>query len=393
MTTLGLWQFAHEVCVGDVIFAKQGLKKIVGRGEVISDAFFDDARAQYKNVRRVNWTDTGVWDCPGQIPAKTLTDITRLTAYVRRLEALFASDLDAPLPASPPDVWPPYTPEEFLSDVYIGRDQYDTLCNLLLRKKNIILQGAPGVGKTFTARRLAYSLMEEKDASRVMMVQFHQSLSYEDFVMGYRPSEAGFTLEEGPFYEFCDRAREDSDRPYFFVIDEINRGNLSKVFGELLMLIESDKRGAEHALRLMYRDEQFWVPENLYIIGMMNTADRSLALIDYALRRRFAFFDMVPAFESDGFRKHQRTLASPRFDALVREVEALNRAISEDSSLGPGFRIGHSYLCSDDLVDDQFLQSVVAYEIEPLLQEYWFDHLESAAHWGDRLRAAVSSRG
>src|SRR5690606_15724032 len=206
-----------------------------------------------------------------------------------------------------------------------------------------ILLGAPGVGKTFAAERLAYSIMGKKDKSRVQVVQFHQSYSYEDFIMGYRPSENGFSIVKGPFYEFCKKAEPD-DRPYFFIIDEINRGNLSKIFGELLMLIENDKRGKE--LRLLYEDEQFSVPENVFIIGMMNTADRSLAMIDYALRRRFAFFEFEPAFESLGFKEYQNEVGNEKFDSLIQTVIAMNIEIADDAALGSGFRIGHSYFSS-----------------------------------------------
>ncbi len=155
------------------------------------------------------------------------------------------------------------------------------------------------MGKTYAAKRLAYSMMGVKDIERVMMVQFHQSYSYEDFIMGFRPSSTGFELRKGVFYNFCKKAEIDSDNEYFFIIDEINRGNLSKIFGELFMLIENDKRG--NALQLLYSDEKFAVPKNVYIIGMMNTADRSLAMLDYALRRRFAFFDIKPGFKTPGF--------------------------------------------------------------------------------------------
>lgn len=160
-------------------------------------------------------------------------------------------------------------------------EEYDQLTSILQMKKNIILQGAPGVGKTFVAERLAFSLMGKPDLERVMTIQFHQSYSYEDFIMGFRPSTSGFELRRGAFYTFCKKAESDKNHDYFFIIDEINRGNLSKIFGELFMLIENDKRGK--SLQLLYSDEQFSIPENLYIIGMMNTADRSLALLDYAL--------------------------------------------------------------------------------------------------------------
>ena len=179
------------------------------------------------------------------------------------------------------------------------------------------------------------------------------------------------------------------ERPYFFVIDEINRGNLSKIFGELLMLIESDKRGEKYALRLLYADEQFSVPANIHIIGMMNTADRSLAMIDYALRRRFAFFDMEPAFQSDGFKARQNINQNLKFDSLIVTVESLNKVIAEDASLGGGFRIGHSYFCASEVVDDEWLSSVVEYELIPLLQEYWFDEPSKVESWALRLRGAI----
>lgn len=283
---------------------------------------------------------------------------------------------------------PSYSKDDFLKEVYISEERYSTLKGLLLRKKNVILQGAPGVGKTFAARRLAFSIMGKKDTSRIKIVQFHQSYSYEDFVMGYRPTESGgFIRTEGPFYKFCKTAESDDGRPYFFIIDEINRGNLSKILGELLMLIESDKRGEENALRLLYKDEQFSVPKNIYIIGMMNTADRSIAMIDYALRRRFAFFDMEPAF--DNF-KRQTAIRNPKFDALITTVESLNKTIGEDVSLGKGFRIGHSYFCTNDVVDDAWLSSVIEYELIPLLNEYWFDEPSKVENWTVKLRSVLN---
>jgi hypothetical protein len=204
--------------------------------------------------------------------------------------------------------------------------------------------------------------------------------------MGYRPNDAGFSLAKGPFYEFCKKAEPD-DRPYFFIIDEINRGNLSKIFGELLMLIENDKRGKE--LRLLYSDEQFSVPENVYIIGMMNTADRSLAMIDYALRRRFAFFEFEPAFESEGFKKYQDSIENEKFGSLIKTVAALNQVISEDASLGNGFRIGHSYFSSKTEINDEWLSEIVEYELIPLINEYWFDEPSQVEYWNSKLRSAI----
>ena len=287
--------------------------------------------------------------------------------------------------------YPEYNKARFLDSVYMDDDSYNTLVSLVKSKKNIILQGASGVGKTFAAKRLVYSMMGVKDPNRVMMVQFHQSYSYEDFIMGFRPSENGFKLKHGVFYEFCKRAEVDSDNDYFFVIDEINRGNLSKIFGELFMLLESDKRGV--ALQLLYADEKFSIPENLYIIGMMNTADRSLAMLDYALRRRFAFFNLKPAFESDGFKSYQKSINNDKFDKLIECIKQLNLAIKSDESLGSGFCIGHSYFCDLDKFETHEFESsltrIVDFEIIPLLSEYWFDDADMVNEWSNNLRSAI----
>ena len=282
-----------------------------------------------------------------------------------------------------------YTKEDFLSEVFMSEEDYDSLYAILRRKKNVVLQGAPGVGKTYTAKRLAYSIMGKEDAERVMLVQFHQSYSYEDFIMGFRPDDEGFKLRTGAFYNFCKKAESDIDNDYFFIIDEINRGNLSRIFGELFMLIEDDKRGT--SLQLLYSDEQFAVPKNLYIIGMMNTADRSLAMLDYALRRRFAFFNIKPGFETDGFKKYKKGLKNKKLDNLIDCIESLNNDISKDESLGDGFCIGHSYFSNLEAeeINDQESSGIVEYEIIPLLQEYWFDEPSKINNWSGNLRSAM----
>lgn len=374
------WQFVHEINIGDVILVKQGLKKLIGRGVVTSEYRFDDSRQEYFHIRSVEWTHKGEWEQDEQLAMKTLTDITPYTDYYKKIERQFVDIVE--VEDTKKKSYISYIEEDFLDDVFMNQQQYDTVKKLLLRKKNLILQGSPGVGKTYAAERLAYSIMGEKDTSRVMMVQFHQSYSYEDFIMGYRPTENGFSLGKGPFYEFCKLAEPD-DRPHFFIIDEINRGNLSKIFGELLMLIENDKRGK--ALRLLYSDEQFAVPPNVYIIGMMNTADRSLAMIDYALRRRFAFFLFEPAFDSNGFKSMQANIDNDRFNALVNCVKELNEYISQDEALGEGFKIGHSYLCSDVPVTDEWIEDVIRYELLPLLKEYWFDEPDKVEQWKRKL--------
>lgn len=286
----------------------------------------------------------------------------------------------------------PYTSADFLSQVYISRKEYESIVSLLRHKKNIILKGAPGVGKTFAAKRLAYSIMGEKDDSRVKTVQFHQSCSYEDFVEGYRPAEdGGFSLSDGIFKKFCSLARAHSDLDHFFIIDEINRGNLSKIFGELLMLIESDKRGEEYSADLIYSGDSFSVPENLYIIGMMNTADRSLAMIDYALRRRFAFYTMKPAFDDPTFKSQYENVSCELFHKAIAAVENLNKVILSDSSLGAGFEIGHSYFCKKpEEINDVMVKNIITYEIIPTIEEYWFDNADRLNTERQKLEALIS---
>ncbi len=375
--SLAVWQFANEMKPGDVVFAKKGMNKIIGRGIVESDYMFNDNFTDFKHIRKVKWTDVGEWNAIGKNAMKTLTNITPDTDYVEKLNKLIDGVNEQPADTTDkqywwlvgnPKIWSlsgmkvgeeqqytlynengnkrkvfqhfldanvgdvvigyestptkqivnlltiskssdgqtiafknteilpnpidfstlksipglenmeymknqqgsffkvtadeydiimelvrgdnplpklekkeKFTKSNFLDEVYVSYQDYERLESLLLRKKNLILQGAPGVGKTYAARRLAYAIMGEIDDSRVMQVQFHQNYSYEDFVMGYKPNEeGGFELKNGVFYRFCKRAAADSEHKYFFIIDEINRGNLSKIFGELLMLIEND---------------------------------------------------------------------------------------------------------------------------------------------------------
>lgn len=304
-----------------------------------------------------------------------------------RLEEMLDEDDALPVQTSAKK---PYTDAQFLQDVFVSKSDLAAMKGLLERKKNLILQGAPGTGKTFAAKRLAYAMMGEEDASRIGFVQFHQSYTYEDFVIGYRPNgEGGFDIQPGIFADFCARAARDSGRSYFFIIDEINRANISKVFGELLMLIEADHRG--DSIELSIDRRRLTVPENLFIIGMMNTADRGLALIDYALRRRFAFFDMKPAIDASGFQTMLQKAGNKKLVALVDKVREVNTEIEKDQALGQGFCIGHSYFCVREGITDEDVHGIARFEIEPLIAEYWFDDQQKVRSLTDKLESVFTA--
>lgn len=471
--TKAVWDFYQEIKTGDIVYVKEGVKKILARGVVMGDYYFDSKALEYKHRRKVEWHQVGSWEIHQTFAQKTLTclnsypyliqeidqvmnegfinskdavvnefriwlsnqvtdtgvslndktitqkisalkDIEQHFKYLifgetdieqlkqlkdivvadknyKKYKGVWGSSMDYYIRfiKSKPTVQEnePYTMNEFLSEVFIENKDLKRLISLLENKKNLILKGAPGVGKTFIAKRLAHVMMGEKDETRIQMVQFHQSYSYEDFIEGFRPKAEGdgFELKQGPFVNFARTAARDPERDYFFIIDEINRGNMSKIFGELMMLIETDKRDVQ--INLLYSNDKFSVPPNLYIIGMMNTADRSLALLDYALRRRFSFFEIKPAFQNDTFISYVNDLDNPEaLNRVVNEIKSLNNQITEE--LGTGFQIGHSYFVGHAYKVDTAnrIEEVIEYEIIPQLFEYWFDNDQKANDWAKRLR-------
>jgi 5-methylcytosine-specific restriction enzyme B len=543
--SLALWQFAHEIRRGDIVFAKQGFAKLLGYGIVEGDYIFDTERPKYKHVRRVSWLKKGEWEMPehSKMAPKALTDITSKLDVVKLIASKVGLEIDAepkpgvltppppvgvaywwlnanpkiwdfgalpiggketytshnkkdnkrriyqrflevkpgdivvgyvsrpqkevvavcrvtrglhqtangaeiefektenltsPIPhdtlqanadiaksepfvnnlqgslfklteqeyeiirsliddtnPAEPDEAGPYNNQQAKEGLFLHPDQFKEILDALKEKKNVVLQGAPGVGKTFIAERLAFAFIGFEDRERVKMIQFHQSYSYEDFIQGFRPTSKGtFAMKYGIFHQFCRQAQREEalGKPYVFIIDEINRGNLSKIFGELMMLMEPDKRGKKYAIPLAYSedlDEEFYIPKNLYLLGLMNTADRSLAMVDYALRRRFRFITLKPEFDSEGFAAFLAGKgASPELvERIISGMKDLNKAIADDKNLGLGFQIGHSYFCpQDDLVhDENWYRRVVMAEIVPLLKEYWFDDPKKVEKHYDNL--------
>ncbi len=401
----GLRDFSWNMKIGDKIIARHGTKAILGVGKVIGDYVYGDSSRDHRHTRAVKWD---ALEQPVSIPVgnrgiakKTLTDFTPYKDWLYIMFRLIDR-------VTPVDQYEPYTVQDALTDLFVRDEHFNRILGMLKLRKNLILQGPPGTGKTFMARRLAWCLIGSKDSRSIEMVQFHQSYAYEDFVQGYRPTETGgFTLRHGVFYRFCERARGDKDTQYVFIIDEINRGNISRIFGELLMLIEADKREKQYAASLTYGapSERFYVPPNVYILGMMNTADRSLAVVDYALRRRFAFEDLAPAFGNHGpnvgeeigevkFGKHlgDNGVDEDTIGLIQRRMTALNEKIRKDAELGPGFEIGHSYFVRGgpeeigDKAHDWYV-NIVKTQIAPLLRQYWFDSLEKAEEEISKLRA------
>ena len=400
-----LWEFKNGVKVGDILVSTSGRKKIFGTGEVTGEYEYDPENPDFRHWRTVEWKsfqepiilpDTWTGMGGGPIGGCSSPSQKKWVRYVFGLIDGTASYEDGKQEFNDPGrqtALEPYDENSELSDIFVSQDQFESILYSIKLRKNLILQGPPGVGKTFISKWIAWCLIGSKDISAVEMVQFHQSYAYEDFVQGWRPTETGgFTLRNGVFFEFCQRAAKRPETPFVFIIDEINRGNLSRIFGELLMLIEADKRGEEHGIPLTYSGtgERFSVPENIHILGLMNTADRSLAMVDYALRRRFAFETLEPAYRTEKFMKH---LISKGVDAeLVARIEdgicAINDQIKEDKELGPGFQIGHSYFVPNDVSspDDDWCRNVVETQIEPLLREYWFDRPEEADKQLGKLR-------
>lgn len=386
MNSLCAWQFVREIKIGDFLIAKTGRNTILGWGKVIGTHRYDSERSEYRNVRDVEWNAcVSPIRHSDAITSKTLTRCTDWKNWLKDAFELIDGDIENGIEPLPYDII------DALVDLFVEEQHFRRILGSLALRKNLILQGPPGVGKTFIARKLAWCLQGYKDSSRIQFVQFHQSYAYEDFVQGYRPTEeGGFKLRNGVFYQFCKQAEQEPNKRFVFIIDEINRGNLSRIFGELLMLIESDKRGKDYEVVLAnsQNEERFSVPENIYVLGLMNTADRSLAMVDYALRRRFAFETLKPAFGSRKFREYllEADVESDLIDLIVDRFSDLNNHICEDTDLGPGFQVGHSFFLPEESADEEWYTTVIETQIAPLLHEYWFDRPDHVNGLIDQLR-------
>ena len=374
------YDFVNSMKVNDIVFVKKGTSKLVAYGKIIGDYKYDENLSEYRNIRSVEWINIKENDID-PITGKTLTNFNKYPDTVEKYLKLMANDNNNDL--------------EFneLKDTFFSEEFFNNIIDTLKVKKNIILQGPPGTGKTFISKKIAERITGKKE--NIFSIQFHQSYSYEEFVVGYKPnSEGNFALQKGSLIQVCERAKQNENENFVMFIDEINRANISKVFGELLSLIENDKRGPENAVKILYseNDINFYIPSNLYFVCAMNTADRSLKMVDYALRRRFSFFEFKPEFDKPEFKNFlkDKNVNAKTIDRIVNNISKVNQQISDDNfELGDGYCIGHSYFCpkgnSSDSFGDQWYEQIIEYEIKPLINEYYFDKPDQAAELIDTL--------
>lgn len=380
----------RDLEVGTVVLANRGISEIVGVGEVLDPGYeFSEQRQDHRHILRVKWETTQARQIPTQ---KKWAFMTVAPVSLADYERFMRSDPEALRPDKP--------------TVRVVAAPLDVeLAQLLEERKQLILYGPPGTGKTYTARRfLLYWLLSkagkesseiladpertkaawaalarssEGDVAQATTLTFHPSYSYEDFVEGYRPRKANdgglkLDLEPGVFKRVCREAQKNLDRPFVVFIDEINRANLPKVFGELITVIEADKRGME--VTLPQSKEAFSIPPNVYIIGTMNTADRSIKVLDVAFRRRFAFHELMP---------EPSLLAGVQFGDLALDdfLEFLNGKIRKKE--GREKQIGHAvFFVGDEPISEieEFARRI-RHEVIPLLQEYCYEDYGALADY------------
>jgi len=419
------WEFAHEMRVGELVIARSGSSRLLAAGRIAGPYAFDATAADFAHTRKVDWIDVHDRIMPDDVllPTKTLTEMSRYPVYHSLMLGEWSSAAEnfleskghdaaaiddyfkrvpfvvdaavTPLDESAPNESAEAAPslKSIEADWFGSRADLAEIFRALATKRAVVLQGSPGTGKTFLAQKIAHHFAGSMD--RVHRVQFHPGYAYEDFVRGIRPTKDGFTVENGPLVRISNEAKRATRENFVLFIDEINRGNVAKILGEALSLIEVDKRDSKHSVKLGLAHEgsyEFWIPPNVTVLATMNTADRSIALVDYALRRRFAFIRLAPAYDRAEFSDWLIEQFAPDSDeghstddrsrrvarSIIEAMMSINELIVADKSFGNGFSIGHSFFCTFDPRHGEGVESwatrVFKQEICPLIDEYCVEH-------------------
>ena len=381
----------REPARGDVILVRTGVRKGRAIGVVHQNDYAEPGGLNEQSRLHVYWINKSEAEFSGgaQTVRIAFDKVTPDQSTYRAFRQAAAYGPTFTLIDTVKPTLPPATLETLAKELHLPVDFLQNIDTLLKEKKQVIFQGPPGTGKTYVAQALARHLAEGED--RYQLVQFHPSYSYEDFVQGYRPRlldnrQPGFALKDGPFMRIVKRALNDSAKNYFLIIDEINRGNLAKVFGELYFLLEYRKK----SMSLMYQDENerpFTMPDNLFIIGTMNTADRSIALVDLALRRRFAFVDFAVNKEPvEGLlRRWLEANGLAKMTWVADIVDRANEKLDDHHAA-----IGPSYFMRPDL-DEAAARRIWEHNVLPYVEEHLFgEHNKLGEFALDKLRGAAA---
>lgn len=360
-----LYKNFTEIKKGDIVIAyeTEPTNEIIGICEVIEE--INNNKVMFKKLEGLTDTITRYTiECNIELANLEVFRYTQGTLFklaFKEFEVLYSLIREAN-PKKQYRFYENYTKTDFLNEVYFDEQDYNELRSLILKRKNVILQGAPGVGKTYIAKRMVYSILGKKDEDKILSIQFHEQYSNEEFIEGYRPDDIGiYKYKRGCFKRICNKARNDPNNKYFVIIDEINRGNITKIFGESFSLIEIDKRGKENYIELACSRERFYVPENIYIIGTMNTFSDELLIKDFALRRRFCFYTIHPAFNNENFKNYYSQY--PLLSKVITGIKEVNEELNDD------IKIGHSYFCK--ITDEEDIKMTIRYNIEPLIKQYY----------------------
>ena len=379
-----LYKNFTEIKVGDFVIAyeMEPANEVIGLCQAVKE--INDNKVLFKKVEGLTDTVTRYTiECHIDLANLEVFRYTQGTLFklTRREYEVIYSMMRELNPKKQYRFYEAYNKQKFLEDVYFDEKDYDELRSLILKRKNIILEGAPGVGKTYIAKKIAYSILGQKDEEKILPVQFHEQYSTDEFMEGYRADDIGiYKYKRGCFKRICNKARNDPNNKYFVIIDEINRGNIAKIFGEAFSLIELDKRGKENYIELACSRERFYVPKNIYIIGTMNTFDEQLDIKDFALRRRFSFYTIKPAFDNKNFKNFY--MQNPQLEKLINNVEKVNEKLNDK------VKIGHAYFCKS--MDQEDINMTIKYNLIPYIKQCYKNDQNSEQEFVKLLEECIT---